>query len=156
MPFGVLVGSTKEERTQSMKQQDLRSLSRGELLEIMIQQAEELEALRKENEEYRQQLQEKTIALDEAGSIAEAALKVSGIFDAAHQASARYLESIKILSAQKEQDAQRTRQLLEETEAKCAAMWEETQKQCEKMVEKAKRDSMNYWVKVSKKVDRQN
>ena len=139
-----------------MKQPDLRSLSRGELLEIMIQQSEELEALRKENEEYRQQLQEKTIVLDEAGSIAEAALKVSGIFDAAHQASAQYLKSIEVLASQKAEDAQRTRKILEETEAKCAAMWEDTQKQCEKMVEKAKRDSMNYWVKVSKKVERQN
>jgi len=139
-----------------MKQPDLRSLSRGELLEIMIQQSEELEALRKENEEYRQQLQEKTIVLDEAGSIAEAALKVSGIFDAAHQASAQYLKSIEVLASQKAEDAKRTRKILEETEAKCAAMWEDTQKQCEKMVEKAKRDSMNYWVKVSKKVERQN
>lgn len=139
-----------------MKQPDLRSLSRGELLEIMIQQSEELEALRKENEEYRQQLQEKTIVLDEAGSIAEAALKVSGIFDAAHQASAQYLKSIEVLASQKAEDAQRAKKILEETEAKCAAMWEDTQKQCEKMVEKAKRDSMNYWVKVSKKVERQN
>lgn len=139
-----------------MKQPDLRNLSRGELLEIMIQQSEELEALRKENEEYRQRLQEKTIVLDEAGSIAEAALKVSGIFDAAHQASAQYLKSIEVLASQKAEDAQRTRKILEETEAKCAAMWEDTQKQCEKMVEKAKRDSMNYWVKVSKKVERQN
>jgi hypothetical protein len=154
MPFGVPVGNTKEERTQSMNQQDLRSLSRGELLEIMVQQAEELEALRKENEEYRQRLQELPLTLDEPGSIAEAALKVSGIFEAAHQASARYLESIEVLASQKEQDALRTRQLLEETEAKCAAMWEETQKQCKKMVEKAKRDSMDYWVKVSKKVDK--
>ena len=139
-----------------MKQPDLRSLFRGELLEIMIQQSEELEALRKENEEYRQQLQEKTIVLDEAGSIAEAALKVSGIFDAAHQASAQYLKSIEVLASQKAEDAQRAKKILEETEAKCAAMWEDTQKQCEKMVEKAKRDSMNYWVKVSKKVERQN
>lgn len=139
-----------------MKQPDLRNLSRGELLEIMIQQSEELEALRKENEEYRQRLQENTIVLDEAGSIAEAALKVSGIFDAAHQASAQYLKSIEVLASQKAEDAQRTRKILEETEAKCAAMWEDTQKQCEKMVEKAKRDSMNYWVKVSKKVERQN
>ena len=156
MPFGVPIGHPKEERTQRMKQQDLRSLSRGELLEIMIQQAEELEALRKENEEYRLRLQEKIIALDEAGSIAEAALKVSGIFDAAQQASARYLESIEVLASQKEQDALRAKQILEETEAKCTAMWEETQKQCKKMVEKAKRDSMDYWVKVSKKVDNQN
>lgn len=136
-----------------MKQPDLRGLSRGDLLEILVQQAEELERLRKENEAYRQQLQEKKLALDEAGSIAEAALKVSGIFDAAQQASARYLESIEVLSVQKQKDAENARQLLEETQVKCSAMWEDTQKRCEKMLEKAKRESMDYWIRVSKKID---
>ena len=100
-------------------------------------------------------MQEKKLALDEAGSIAEAALKVSGIFDAAQQASARYLESIEVLSVQKQKDAENARQLLEETQVKCSAMWEDTQKRCEKMLEKAKRDSMDYWIRVSKKIDQQ-
>ena len=139
-----------------MKQPDLRGLSRSDLLEILIQQAEELEQLRKENAEYRQQLQEKKLALDEAGSIAEAALKVSGIFDAAQQASARYLESIELLTAKKQADADTARQLLEETQAKCSAMWADTNKRCEKMLEKAKRDSMDYWIRVSKKVNQQD
>ena len=139
-----------------MKQPDLRGLSRSDLLEILIQQAEELEQLRKENAEYRQQLQEKKLALDEAGSIAEAALKVSGIFDAAQQASARYLESIELLTAKKQADADTARQLLEETQAKCSVMWEDTNKRCEKMLEKAKRDSMDYWIRVSKKVNQQD
>ena len=138
-----------------MKQQDLRSLSRGELLEILVQQAEELELLRKENEEYRLQLQKKALVLEEAGSIAEAALKVSGIFEAAQQASAQYLESIELLTAKKQQDAEISRQLREETAAKCAAMKEATETYCKNMVEKAKRESMSYWVKVSKKVEKQ-
>jgi len=80
-----------------MKQPDLRSLSRGELLEILIQQGEELEKLRRENEAYQMQLRDKTLNLREAGSIAEAALKVSGVFDAAQQASDQYLQNIQVL-----------------------------------------------------------
>lgn len=40
------------------------------------------------------------IELDEAGSIAEAALRLSGIFEAAQDAADRYLENVKLLTAE--------------------------------------------------------
>lgn len=136
-----------------MKQLDLRNLSRGELLEILVRQGEELETLRQENENYRAQLKEKRIVLQEAGSIAEAALQVSGIFEAAQQAAQQYLNSIAVLSEQKEKDAAQAKQLREETEAACAAMREETRQQCESMLERAKRESLSYWTKISRKLE---
>jgi len=135
-----------------MKQPDLRNLSRGELLEILIEQGEELERLRDENERYRQQMQEKSINLQEAGSIAEAALKVNGVFEAAQKASEQYLENIQTLVGQQEENAQKAKQMLAETEAWCASMKVQTQQQCDKMVEKAKRESLSYWTKVSRKL----
>ena len=136
-----------------MKQLDLRSLSRGELLELLIQQGEELETLRKENEEYQSQLQDKQIVLNEAGSIAEAAMRVNGVFEAAQQASRQYLESIEVLAAQKEKDAAAAKQLLEETQAHCATLREQTKQECDKMLERAKRESLSYWTKISRKVE---
>jgi len=135
-----------------MKQPDLRSLSRGELLEILIQQGEELEKLRRENEAYQMQLRDKTLNLREAGSIAEAALKVSGVFDAAQQASDQYLQNIQVLVRQKEEDAQKAKQLLAQTESWCANLKAQTQLECDKMLEKAKRESLSYWTKVSRKI----
>ena len=139
-----------------MTDKELKKLSRAELLEMLIEQSKRADELQAKLDKAEEELNSRQLKVDEAGSIAEAAIKVSGIFDAAQQASARYLESIEVLASQKERDALRAQQILEETQTKCAAMWEETQNQCKKMVEKAKRDSMDYWVKVSKKVDKQN
>ena len=136
-----------------MKQPDLRNLSRGELLEILIEQGEELERLREENEKYRLQIQEKSINLQEAGSIAEAALKVNGVFEAAQKASEQYLENIQTLSQQQEENVQKANQLLAETERWCAVQKAQTQVQCDKMLDKAKRESLSYWAKVSRKLE---
>lgn len=136
-----------------MKQPDLRNLSRGELLEILIEQGEELERLREENEKYRLQIQEKSINLQEAGSIAEAALKVNGVFEAAQKASEQYLENIQTLSQQQEENVQKAKQLLAETERWCAVQKAQTQVQCDKMLDKAKRESLSYWAKVSRKLE---
>ena len=135
-----------------MKQPDLRNLSRIELLELLIQQGEEMEVLRSQNETYRQQLEDRTLKQKEAGSIAEAALQVSGIFEAAQEASAQYLQNIKKLSQEQEECTDKARKLLEETEAQCAEKLAEAEARCSAMVEKAKAESMDYWIKVSKKL----
>ena len=135
-----------------MKQPDLRNLSRIELLELLIQQGEEMEVLRSQNESYRQQLEDRTLKQKEAGSIAEAALQVSGIFEAAQAASAQYLQNIAALSAEQEACAEKARTLLAETETQCSAKLAETEAQCSAMVEKAKAESLDYWIKVSKKL----
>lgn len=44
------------------------------------------------------------IELDEAGSIAEAALKLSGVFEAAQDAADRYMENIRLLQTAAEQN----------------------------------------------------
>lgn len=136
-----------------MKKPNLRNLSRGDLLEILIQQGEELDRLRSENEEYRQQLQERTIHLKEAGSIAEAALKVSGVFDAAQEASDRYYQNLQALSQEQEELAQRARDMLAQTQAQCAAMREEARQECARMLGKAKIESLEYWAKAYKKLE---
>ena len=135
-----------------MKQPDLRSLSRAELLEILIQQGEEMERLRSENEAYRQQLEDRTLKLQEAGSIAEAALKVSGIFEAAQESAEQYLQNIQAMSLEQETCTRKAQELLAETEARCAAMKAQVEAQRDQMIEKAKAESMDYWVKVSKKL----
>ena len=136
-----------------MKQPDLRSLSRSELLELLIQQGEELEALQEQLQECRMQLENRKLAITEAGSIAEAALKVSGVFEAAQTASAQYLENIQLLSEQQKASTEQANRMLLETEAQCATMRAETRLQCDKMIEKAKREALAYWTKVSRKLD---
>ena len=66
-----------------------------------------------------QERSSRRIDLDEAGSIAEAALKLSGIFEAAQDAADRYMENIRLLqmaAEQKYRDSRRNRSPLREAE----------------------------------------
>ena len=136
-----------------MKTQDLRKLTRSELLEILILQGEELEQLQEKVQDYEQQLRNRKLQMEQAGSIAEAAMKISGVFDAAELAAAHYLENIQEHSEKQEAYTEEARQLLETTRRQCAEMKAKTVLECEKMTQKAKKDALTYWAKVSKKID---
>ncbi|MBQ7324694.1 MAG: DNA repair protein [Clostridia bacterium] len=77
-----------------MNDKELRRLNRKQLLELLllqIQRADELEGRLAEAEE---KLRSREIAQMQAGSLAEAALKLSGIFEAAQEAADLYLENV--------------------------------------------------------------
>jgi len=74
---------------------ELRKLNRKELLEILVSQAELIDELEKELDKTKKELNNKTIIIKEAGSIAEASLKLSGIFEKAQEIADEYLNSIK-------------------------------------------------------------
>lgn len=76
-------------------QNPLRKLSKLQLLELLAQQERELQVLRKELEEKNAALEDRRIQLEKAGSIAEAALKLNKVFEAAQKAADQYLESVK-------------------------------------------------------------
>lgn len=81
-----------------MDDKELRRLKRRELLEILVELAEENESLNQENEALRNKLNDRNICLNEAGSIAEAAININKVFEAAQSAADQYLENIKKLS----------------------------------------------------------
>ena len=71
--------------------------------------------------------------------VAEAALQVSGIFEAAQQAADQYLSSVNELSTRQEEV--------------CARMEAETKRKCDAMVEKAQADSQRYWDDISRRME---
>lgn len=77
-----------------MTDRELRKLSRRELLELLLEESRENERLRKELEKTKEQLNSREIKIKEAGSIAQAALQLNGIFEAAEQAAQQYLENV--------------------------------------------------------------
>ena len=81
-----------------MNEKELKKMSRSELLEILIAQAEENKSLRIRLQRAETLLEERKIAIEESGSIAEAALKLNGVFEAAEAAAKQYLENIKYLN----------------------------------------------------------
>lgn len=78
-----------------MTEKELRRLSRMDLLEMLLEQSKEVEWLRAELETVKKQLEDRRIMEQEAGSIAEAALRLNKVFEAAQQAADQYLENIR-------------------------------------------------------------
>ena len=110
-----------------MTEKELRRLSRVDLLEMLIALKKENEALHSELDSYAEQLNNRKIEVTEAGSIAEAALRLNGVFEAAQQAAAQYLENIQTLSANQEMYCQR---MLEDTQRECQQMLAQTEEKC--------------------------
>ena len=78
-----------------MTNRELRRLSRRELLTILIEQLEENEKLRSSLEKSEMELQNRQIILEQAGTMAEAALQLNGVFEAADRAAKQYLENVR-------------------------------------------------------------
>lgn len=84
-----------------MTERELKRLSRVELLEVIVMQSDELEAVKKqsealqtENEELKKKLDDREIAIRESGNLAEASLAVTKIFAEAEKAAAIYKENV--------------------------------------------------------------
>lgn len=77
-----------------MTEKELKKLTRAELLEMLIAQSKKLSRTETELAEARDELKRREIAISESGTVAEAALKLSGIFDDADRAVAQYRESV--------------------------------------------------------------
>ncbi len=77
-----------------MNEKELRKLSRMDLLELLIMEGKKNRQLQEEIEKLKEELQNKQILIRESGSIAEAALKLNGVFEAAEAAAKQYLENI--------------------------------------------------------------
>lgn len=78
-----------------MTDKELKRLKRVDLLELLIAQSRENERLHRELEEVRGKLEAKELALEQAGSIAEAALRLNKVFEAAQAAADQYVLSVK-------------------------------------------------------------
>ena len=78
-----------------MTDKELKKLSRAELLELLLIQTKEVDRLQKELNETKAKLEDKNIIIDNAGSIAEAAIKLNGVFEAAEKAAKQYVENMK-------------------------------------------------------------
>lgn len=80
-----------------MTDKELRKLKRVELLELLVEQAAEIEKLRQELDEARQALERRELLLSNCGSLAEAALQINEVFAAADRAAQDYLDSIRAM-----------------------------------------------------------
>lgn len=121
-----------------MTERELRRLSRADLLELLLAQRRENEQLRCILDQTQAQLADRTIKIDNAGSIAEASLQLSGIFNAAQDSCQYYLDNIKLLSERQSQI--------------CQQMEQETKEKCDRMVAEAELKTQQCWENCSVKI----
>ena len=121
-----------------MTERELRRLSRTDLLELLVAQRRENEQLRCILDQTQAQLADRTIQIDNAGSIAEASLQLSGIFNAAQDSCQYYLENIRLLSER-------------QTQA-CQKMEQEAKEKCDRMVAEAEAKAQQCWENCSVKI----
>ena len=114
-----------------MTDKELKKLRRIELLELLVDQASEMEALQKKLEETQEALASREFRLKEAGSIAQAALEVNNVFASAQQAAQDYLNNLRGMEEEQ-------KSLLEQTREKCRVMEEETRIKCEALLNEAR------------------
>lgn len=88
-----------------MTDRELKRLSRVELLEMLLEQMEENEKLKQSLEEARTALDERQIALNQSGTMAEAALRLNGVFEAADRAAKQYLENIRLTAGEEREES---------------------------------------------------
>ena len=77
-----------------MTDRELRRLGRAELVDIIYELQSRNQQCEAEIEKLQKALDDKILKIASAGSIAEAALKLSGIFEAVQAAADQYLASL--------------------------------------------------------------
>lgn len=82
---------------------ELQKLSRIDLLELLLEKSKENEKLQEELEQVKAKLAEREIKIEKAGSIAEAALALNGVFEVAQAAADQYLENLRRISEETSQ-----------------------------------------------------
>lgn len=145
-----------------MTDRELRKMSRVQLLELLIEKTRELEQVKEQLEQALEQLNDRGVVVEKAGTMAEAALQVNRVFEAADRAAQQYLDHMQqrvreqeALCAQIENESRdRAEQMLVETEVKCRRMERDAQLRCSKMMRAAEQDAGRNLEEVLSRLDR--
>ena len=92
--YRLISGERRYHAICQMTDKELRKLSRAELLDMLIQQTERNEELEAELKKAKTELRNRAITIENAGSLAEAALQINGVFEAADRAAKQYLRNV--------------------------------------------------------------
>jgi len=123
-----------------MTDRELKHMGRQGLIELLCQLKKENNALKERNWVLQEKLEEKSVKIADAGTLAEAMVSVNGVMEAAQKAADRYLEEI----ARK----------YSETEKECDEMKERTNQACRKHEEESQLHINAKWKEFSEKVER--
>ena len=123
-----------------MAERELRRMSRTELIEIIYALKQSEDALKEEKAALEAKLQDRTIRIANAGSIAQAALDLNQVFAAAQAAADEYLQSVRSSA-----DTAQAEQLLADARAEADRLRAQTRQECEEMKAQAEQEIRARW-----------
>ena len=130
-----------------MTDTELKKLRRAELLELFLEQSREVKRLSTELKEAKQDLEDKKIIIDKAGSLAEASLQLNGVFDAAQKAAEQYLLNMESMMERTTLECQNRNEESQQARVKvqefCDKMKQDTQDECRKLKEETEGSCQN-------------
>ena len=130
-----------------MAEKELKKLHRRDLLELLVQQTEDNEKLHAQLDTLTVKLQNRTLCINKAGSLAEAVVQINDLFRTADAVAKQYLDSV--------------RGLVDRQEEICTRMEQECRDHCNQMIAEAERDcaakqmeAEAFWQEVSERLER--
>ena len=87
-----------------MTDKEFKKMKKEQLLGILLEQAKKIEQLEEELKKKDEELNSKEIMLNEAGSIAEASLRINKVLQTVQAAADQYLENVMLLSKRAEEN----------------------------------------------------
>ena len=124
-----------------MTDKEIKRLSRADLVDIIYQLQKNEENLIKMNEDLKARLASKEMKIEKAGSLAEAAVSVSGVFEKAQQAAEIYLSELQRMNEEVEE---RRKARLDEAEAEAAKILEDAKAQAKEKIAAANKAIQYY------------
>lgn len=137
-----------------MTNKELRKLSRAQLLELLLTQSRALEETQAQLAAAQEELSSRNLSVQEAGNLAEAAMKLNDVFLSAQNAADQYLFNVKNQNSVVDQALGQAEKIISDAKAQAAALEAQTQEKCDAMTQKAQRDSQKYWDDVRAKLDK--
>lgn len=140
-----------------MTDKELKRLSRRELVDIIYELQKKDAERENEIERLQSALSKKELAVSEAGSIAEAALKVNGVFEAAQAAANQYLLSIRAANADVTEKIETARkqsdELLRQANQRADNIISEAEAKANAIISNANQDAAKSWTQFQQKAD---
>ena len=130
-----------------MTDRELRRLTREDLLDIIYELQQKTQRLEQENETIRKQLSDRTVKLENAGSIAEAALALNGV---AQAAADQYLAQVHAANEQSQQLADR---IVADAQRKANAIVQQAQREADSIRAMTDEGTQQKWAELQEKTD---
>lgn len=141
-----------------MADMQLKKMKRSELLELLIERTRQIDQLKTQIEGLERQLNEKDaqlkerkIAIENAGSLAEASVHINGMFAAAQNSADQFLENIRRMHEEAKANCTR---MEAECQKRCYDLEKDAQRRCNDLVSNAKHDAGRNWNELAAQLER--